>query len=105
MSSLCLIIKEVANALWKAVKLGRISEGDAKEALLALDNLKIELHELSWSQTAEALGIACELGLTVYDTSYVYLSRETGLPLITADRTLHEKAGKLFKIMYIRDYA
>jgi len=105
LSSLCLVVKEVASALWKAIKQDRISEEDAKEALMALDDLKIELHELSWAQTAKALGIACELGLTVYDASYVYLSEEMGLPLITADRALQEKAGKRFKILYIGDYS
>lgn len=105
MSSLCFVIKEVASAFWKAIKLGRISEADAKDALTALDDLKIELHELSWTQTAKALGIACELGLTIYDASYVYLSEEMGLPLITVDKTLHEKAGKRFKILYIGDYS
>jgi len=105
LSSLCFVIKEVASAFWKAIKLGRISEADAKDALTALDDLKIELHELSWTQTAKALGIACELGLTIYDASYVYLSEEMGLPLITVDKTLHEKAGKRFKILYIGDYS
>ena len=105
LSSLCFVIKEVASALWKAIKQDRISEKDARDALTALDDLKIELHELSWAQTSKALGIACELGLTVYDASYVYLSEEMGLPLITADKTLHEKAGKRFKIRYVGDYA
>lgn len=105
MLSLCLVIKEVASALWKAVRQGRISEADAKDALTALDDLKIELRELSWAQTAEALGIACELGITIYDASYLYLSEEIGLPLITSDKTLREKAGKRFKILYIGDYA
>lgn len=104
LSSLSLIVEEVASALWKAVRRDRIPEGDAVEAMRLLSDLKIELYELSWSQTAEALSMACELSLTVYDASYVYLSHRLGVPLITVDNALYESAGKRFKIVYIGDY-
>jgi len=94
----------VANALWRAAGLKRISEADAREALKALNDMGIELHELNWSQAAEALSIACDLDLTIYDTSYVFLADELRAPLATADKTLYETARKRFKILYIKDY-
>lgn len=104
LSSLGFVIQEVANAFWRAIKLNRISETDAKEALNALNDIRIELHELNWAQIAQALGIACDLNLTVYDTSYILLAKEIRAPLITADQRLYETAVKRFKIMHIKDY-
>jgi predicted nucleic acid-binding protein len=104
LSSLDFIVEEVANAMWKATKLERISRDDAVEAVRVLGNLGMELHKLSWSQVAEAMSIACDLGITVYDASYVYLSDELGLPLITADKPLYDAARNSFKVVYIGDY-
>jgi len=47
--------------LWRAVGLKRISEADAEEALEAWNDMRIEMHGLSWAQTAQALNIACDL--------------------------------------------
>jgi len=99
------VVQKVANALWRAVGLKRISEADAEEALEALNDMRIELHELSWAQTAQALSIACDLDLTIYDASYVLLACELKVPLVTAEKTLHETAGKRFKILHIKDYS
>ena len=104
LSSLCLAIQEVANSFWRATKLKRISETDAKEALKALNDIRIELHELNWAQTAEALSIACNLNLTICDASYIFLAKEIRAPLITADQKLYETARKQFKILHIKDY-
>jgi len=98
------VVQEVANALWRAIRLKRISEADAKEALEALNDMRIELHELNWAQAAQSLSIACDLDLTIYDASYVLLTNELKVPLVTADKTLHETARKQFKILHIKDY-
>lgn len=98
------VAQEVGNALWRATRLCRISEADAEEALRALGDMRIELHELSWAQTAQALSIACDLDLTIYDTSYVFLAGELKVPLVTADKTLYEVGRKRFKILHIKDY-
>jgi len=105
LSSPSFVVQEVANALWRATKLNRISKADAKEALKALNDMRIELHELNWAQAALALSIACDLNLTTYDTLYIFLSNETRAPLITADQTLYETARKQFKILHIKDYS
>ena len=99
-----IIVQEVSNALWRAIRLNRISEADAEEALRALNDIRIELHKLNWAQSAQALSIACDLDLTVYDTSYVFLANELKVPLITADKTLYETARKQFRILHIKDY-
>lgn len=98
------VVHEVANALWRAAKLKRVSLVDAEEALKALNDMRIGLYELTWESAAQALSIACDLGFTVYDASYVLLANELRVPLITADKTLYETARKRFKILHIKDY-
>lgn len=98
------IVWEVANALWRAIKLERISEKDAKEALEALNDVRVELYEANWAQACQELNIACTLDLTVCDASYLLLVNRTKTSLITADNKLYEKAKEHFRIMYIEDY-
>jgi len=97
-------VQEVANALWRAIKLGRILKKDAEEALRALGDMKIALHGLSWTEASEGVTIASNLDLTVYDASYLHLSDKLRAPLITADETLYERAKERFKIIHIKDY-
>lgn len=99
-----LVVHEVANALWRAIKLGRISENDAKEALEVLEDMKIELHESSWTKACQELSVACKLDLTVYDAAYLLLSEKARASLVTADEKLYEKAKEHFKIIHIKDY-
>lgn len=98
------IVEEVANALWRAIKLERISEEDAQEALKALEDMRIELHELDWTQISQGLSIACNLDLTIYDTSYLYLADKIKARLITADKRLYETAKEHFRILFVKDY-
>jgi len=104
LSSLFLAVEEVANAFLRAVKLGRISLADAEGALEALGDLGVELHHPSWARVAQVLRVAHDLGLTVYDASYVYVAEEVKATLITADDTLYESAGKRCSVLHIRDY-
>lgn len=104
LSSLSLVVLEVANALRKAERLNRISGTDADESLKALNDMRVELHELNWAQAAQALHISSDLNLTIYDTSYIFLADEMRIPLITADITLYEAARKQFRVLHIRDY-
>lgn len=99
-----IVVHEVANALWRATGLKRISEADAGEALEALNDMRIGLYELTWERAAQALSIACDLDLTIYDASYVLLANELRIPLVTADKTLYETAKKRGKILHIKDY-
>jgi len=98
------VVEETANALWRAIKLERISEEDAEEALEALNDMRIELHGVTWAQASQELDIACKLDLTVYDASYLLLANKTKSSLITADKKLYEKAGKHFRIIHVEEY-
>jgi predicted nucleic acid-binding protein len=62
-------------ALWKAVKLKRISQEDSQQALNTLGDTNIALHELAWPETSKVLSIAYALDVAIYDAAYLYLSR------------------------------
>jgi predicted nucleic acid-binding protein len=64
----------------------------------------VELHHLSWPSVAQVLGVARELGLTVYDASYVIIAEEVKATLITADDTLYKRVGKRCRVLHVRDY-
>jgi len=107
LTNLCapsLIVEEVANMLWIAIKHERISEKDAKEAMNALNDMRIELCETNWAQASLGLDVACSLDLTVYDASYLVLGDKTRSSSITADQKLCEKAKERFRIKHLKEY-
>lgn len=51
----------------------------------------------------EILKIAEELKMTFYDSSYVFIARERGIPLITEDEQLRRKAEGYIKVMNVEE--
>jgi predicted nucleic acid-binding protein len=98
------LVQEVANSLWRAVKLMRLSEKGAQEALIALNDMKIDFQELDWVQASQALQISCKLNLALYDACYVFLSKKMKAQLVTADSKLYETAKVGFNVLHIKDY-
>jgi predicted nucleic acid-binding protein len=99
-----LIRLEVANALWKAIKLGRILEEAAHEALEILDDLGLIFQDLNSTEVSRGLSIASKLDLTIYDAVYLFLSDKMEAQVITADDKLFEKAKKHFRVIHVKDY-
>jgi len=95
---------EVTNALWKAVKLKRLSKEDSQEALKTLGDTTIALYELDWPQTSEVLDIAFKLDIAIYDAAYVLLSDKISAQFITSDTKLYEKAKGQFRVLHLKDY-
>jgi predicted nucleic acid-binding protein len=99
-----LMIHEVANSLWKAIRLKRITLEDALRAMKDLDDLQINLQEQYWTEASSELAIANKFGITTYDAAYLSLSEKMNAPVITADDTMYEKAKGHFKVLHLRDY-
>jgi predicted nucleic acid-binding protein len=95
---------EVSNSLWKAIKQKRVKQEDATKALKTLDDLEIRLYELNWSDVSEVLEIAGRTNLTIYDATYIFLSKKMKAQVITADDKMYEKAKDEFKAIHLRDY-
>ena len=79
-----LIVSEVANALWRKVRLGEIERGEAGVLAAAVPGMP-----LRWSDDehvcADAVRIALTLERPVYDCVYLALGHRLGATLVTAD--------------------
>ncbi len=95
---------EVTNALWIAVKMKRLSEEDAQEAVKTLGDEDIVSFDLLWSDASEVLNIACELDCSVYDAAYLFLSEKLNLTFVTSDTKLYQKAKEQFQVLHLKNY-
>jgi predicted nucleic acid-binding protein len=82
-----LVYGEVANALLGYVRARRVAPADAQTALRLIVELPLRTVSLKTLAT-DALALAQEIGLSVYDAAYVVLSQATSATLVTADRRL-----------------
>jgi predicted nucleic acid-binding protein len=86
---------EVANSLQQSIKQRRINRAARDQALASLARINISIdghtNDFAWSDTLE---LAADLGLTLYDASYLELARRRASPLATLDRQLRAAAPK-----------
>jgi predicted nucleic acid-binding protein len=95
----------MGNIIWKEYTIHkRIDRQEAlkiikifKDALSLMENLAINCNE------EEILKIADDLKITFYDAAYICYAKSRGIPLITEDRKLMEKAEKHVKILKFED--
>lgn len=82
---------EVANALRSARRAGRIDEPFVREACELLGQLDIRTDVVG--NRVQRLALESQsYGLTAYDTCYLLLARDRGLPLVTLDAALAHAA-------------
>lgn len=84
-----LLYAEVANVLWKRVRRGELTTGEAGDIVEAISRLPIEVHPCRLLSGA-AFQIASSTGLTVYDCLYFATALLADSRLVTADRRLFE---------------
>jgi len=89
-----LYASEIANALWKYVKAGRLDADTALERFEEAVNLIDEFTSDSGLAT-EALTEAVRYGHPVYDLLYAVLARRTGCVVLTLDRRLDALLGNM----------
>jgi predicted nucleic acid-binding protein len=96
---------ECASGLVKAVRRRRLDEARALDLLLDLLDLPIERLEASGIEV-EALLLALEHGISVYDAVYVAVAAEEELPLVTADvRLVRALARSPHTVLHLDDVA
>jgi predicted nucleic acid-binding protein len=89
-----LVLAEIANTLWKYVRIGELSVEIAREMIAKAPEpfaALFPLHPLH----SPAFELACNLKHPVYDCIYLALARREGLPLVTADKRLASIARNL----------
>ena len=79
-----LMASEVANALWRKVRLGEIARGEAGVLIAAVTEMP-----LHWSNDeticADAVRLAVALDRPAYDCVYLALAHRIGAKVVTAD--------------------
>lgn len=94
-----LICYELINALRFNPNL---SEADVVRASEEFSRLEIELINFKEIQS-EAISLAFEKGITIYDAVYVATSKVYATPLITADLKLYDKIKDLAFVTFLAD--
>jgi predicted nucleic acid-binding protein len=82
---------EIANICWKKLRRyperrERLLEGYSLLGRMQIEEVEISISEVFWLADGE--------NLTVYDASYLWLSRKLGLELVTLDRDLMDILAK-----------
>lgn len=85
-----LIQIEVANALWKYLRAGRVDLDDVIESVEVLGKIMVLYPDDDLLAPAQRL--AAQLTHSVYDCLYLSLAQRLSCPLVTADRRLAERA-------------
>jgi predicted nucleic acid-binding protein len=78
---------EAVNGIWGWVHRGGISAEDAEERASRLLTAPVAIAPLG-PLLGRALKLSIALGLTIYDSLYIALAEERGIPLVTNDRKL-----------------
>jgi predicted nucleic acid-binding protein len=91
---------EIASAIWKAVRAGRVLRAFADQALVLLTQREFPTIP-SLKLLDKAFQIAADQGRTVYDCLYVALAVQTNSQLITADERLANSLAARFPVKWL----
>jgi predicted nucleic acid-binding protein len=91
---------EIASAIWKAVRVGRVSRAFGDQALVLLTQREFATIP-SLKLLDGAFQIAAEYGRTVYESLYVALAVHTKSQLITADERLANSLAAHFPVKWL----
>jgi predicted nucleic acid-binding protein len=91
---------EIASAIWKAVRVGRVSRAFGDQALVLLTQREFATVP-SLKLLDGAFQIAAEYGRTVYESLYVALAIQTESQLITADGRLANALAARFPVKWL----
>jgi predicted nucleic acid-binding protein len=91
---------EITSAIWKAVRVGRVSRSFGDQALALLAEREFATVP-SLKLLDGAFQIAADYGRTVYDTLYVALALQTKSQLITADERLANALAAHFPVKWL----
>lgn len=91
---------ETASAIWKTVRMGRVTRAFGDQALELLTQRKFPTVP-SLKLLENAFQIATAYGRTVYDCLYVALAVQTNAQLITADERLANALAARFPVKWL----
>jgi predicted nucleic acid-binding protein len=95
-----LFYAEIASAIWKAIRVGRISRAFGDQALVLLTQREFATVP-SLKLLDKAFQIATDHARSVYDSLYVALAVQTNSQLITADERLANSLAARFPVKWL----
>lgn len=99
-----LVVYEVGNALWKAVREGLIELDEALQKFSNFLELRIDSIDFDEGERRKVLEWGAKNDSTYYDSAYVMASKRIGATLLTADDALYKKALKEVPVKHLKDY-
>ena len=82
-----LLVAEVANAVWRKVRLDQVDRSAAGQLLATMSDMPIRWHA-DETICADAIRLAIAHDRPVYDLMYVALAQRLGVRVVTADQRL-----------------
>ena len=82
-----LLVSEVANAVWRKVRLGQVDRRSAGQLIATMSDTPVRWHA-DETVGADAIRLAITHDRPVYDFMYIALAQRLGTHVITADRRL-----------------
>lgn len=70
-----------------------LKPGDMLTSIRVLWSLGMEVHQIDSTLSEDMVQLAHHHNISAYDAAFVALSQSLAAPLVTADRTLHEKCS------------
>ena len=95
-----LLLYELANALRYNPC---FDAGDVRDAVNSIMDMGMDIITPTPEIINSAIALAFKYNTTVYDSFYLSLSKELGIPFITADRKLYEEVKELNLVKFIGD--
>lgn len=80
-----LLASEVANAVWRKVRLGQVDRRAAPQLVATMSDMPVRWHP-DETLSADAVRLAVALDRPVYDLMYLILAQRLGTRVVTADQ-------------------
>lgn len=82
-----LLVSEVANAVWRKVRIDQVDRGAAGQLLATITDMPVRWHA-DETIRADAIRLAIAHDRPVYDLMYLALAQRLGVRVVTADQRL-----------------
>lgn len=79
----------------------KIEKSDFLLAQKAIESLKLSIFPFEYEEMSDMFSLSQELGISIYDCSYLLLAQKLSVPFYTADKKLFRAGKKIIKSIFI----